>query len=74
MNQCTIDFGVDPKFLLLESLWQAIEPLLPAEPTKPYGGRPRMPDRQAFCAMFYLCAPACNGKPCPAHSELPHGA
>lgn len=54
MSQCKNDFGVDPQFLPPEALWRALEPLLPEEPPKPKGGRPRMPDRQAFCAMFYL--------------------
>ena len=48
------EFNIDPKFLPNEALWMALEPLLPEEPPKPNGGRPRMPNRQAFFAMFYL--------------------
>jgi len=47
-------FYINPDFLLPESLWLAVEPLLPEELPKPKGGRPRMPNRQAFFAMFYL--------------------
>ncbi len=48
------EFNIDPKFLPNEALWMAIEPLLPDEPPKPNGGRPRMPNREAFFALFYV--------------------
>ncbi len=32
------------KPLLPEAIWTTIEPLLPPEPPKPKGGRPRVPD------------------------------
>jgi len=48
------EFGVDPSYLPPAELWQAAEPLLPEEPPKPKGGRPRMPDRRAFYAIFYV--------------------
>lgn len=54
MPKCNNEFGIDPKFLPTEALWMAVEPLLPEEPPKPNGGRPRMPNRDAFFAMFYL--------------------
>lgn len=54
------EYNIDPDFLPLESLWLAVEPLLPEEPPKPKGGRPRMPDRQAFFAIFYLLRTGCQ--------------
>ena len=35
--------NIDSNFLSSEHLWRAVEPLLPEEPPKPKGGRPRMP-------------------------------
>lgn len=54
------EYSIDPDFLPPESLWLACEPLLPEEPPKPRGGRPRMPDRQAFFAIFYLLRTGCQ--------------
>lgn len=60
-----LEFGVDPAFLPPEGLWQAIEPLLPEESPKPKGGRPRMPDRSAFFALFYLLCTGIQWKALP---------
>ncbi|GIV60169.1 MAG: IS5 family transposase ISMac11 [Rhodothermaceae bacterium] len=54
MTQDKDDFGVDPNFLPPESLWLAIEPLLPEPKPRPRGGRPPMPNRTAFFAIFYV--------------------
>jgi transposase len=35
-------------------LRKAIEPLLPPEPVKPRGGRPRVPDRAALSGIVYV--------------------
>ena len=35
------------KELITDELWEIIEPLLPPEPPKPGGGRPRVEDRAA---------------------------
>jgi transposase len=40
--------------LVGEDLWQAIRPLLPPEPPKPKGGRPRVPDRAALAGIIYV--------------------
>lgn len=45
---------INSSFLPPESLWLAVEPLLPEEKSKPKGGAPRKPDRQMFFAMFYV--------------------
>ena len=60
MKLSDYEFNIDPDFLPPESLWLAVEPLLPEEPPKPKGGRPRMPNRQAFFAMFYLLRTGCQ--------------
>jgi transposase len=38
-----------------EELWALVEPLLPAPPRPPYGGRRRgIPDRNCFAAIVYM--------------------
>src|ERR671917_2729937 len=37
-----------------DDLWEAIEPLLPKEPPKPKGGRPRIPDRAALGGIIFV--------------------
>ncbi len=43
------------KPLLAEELWERIEPLLPPEPPKPKGGRPRVPNRQVLSGSCSCC-------------------
>jgi putative transposase len=50
----TLSAPVDPKFLPPEELWEAFEKLLPPPMPKPKGGRPSMPAKQAFFAIFYV--------------------
>lgn len=45
---------INPAYLPPESLWQAVEPLLPEQAPKPKGGAPRKPDRQMFFAIYYI--------------------
>ncbi len=40
--------------LLPDRLWQEIAPLLPPEPPKPNGGRPRIPDRAALTGILFV--------------------
>ena len=40
--------------LVSDELWEQIEPLLPSEPPKPKGGRPRIPDRQALNGIVFV--------------------
>ena len=42
------------KPLVPEGLWAAIEPLLPREPAKPRGGRPRCDDRAALAGIIFV--------------------
>src|SRR4028118_1906521 len=42
------------KPLVSDALWAAVEPLLPPEPPKPKGGRPRVPGRAAFAGILFV--------------------
>jgi transposase len=42
------------KPLLTDELWERIKPLLPPEPPKPKGGRPRVPDRAALTGILFV--------------------
>jgi transposase len=37
-----------------DELWALVEPLLPAEPPKPKGGRPRIPDRACLTGILFV--------------------
>src|SRR3712207_4459648 len=45
--------------LVPHDLWEAIEPLLPEEPPKPKGGRPRVPDRAALGGIVFVLRTGC---------------
>ena len=40
--------------LVSDELWEIIEPLLPSEPPKHKGGRPRVPDRAALTGIVFV--------------------
>ena len=40
--------------MVTDELWEIIEPLLPEEPPKPRGGRPRVPDRAALTGIVFV--------------------
>lgn len=42
------------KLLVPDDLWAAIAPLLPPEPAKPKGGRPRLSDRAALTGILFV--------------------
>ena len=42
------------KPLLSEALWERVEPLIPAEPPKPKGGRPRVPARKCLTGILFV--------------------
>ena len=43
-----------PKPLVSDELWAIVEPLLPPDPPKPKGGRPRVPDRAALTGIIFV--------------------
>ncbi len=42
------------KPLVADDLWAALAPLLPPEPPKPRGGRPRCDDRAALAGIVFV--------------------
>jgi transposase len=42
------------KPLVSDALWERVEPLLPPEPPKPKGGRPRIPDRACLAGIIFV--------------------
>src|SRR6266481_9528110 len=42
------------KPLVSDELWKRIAPLIPTEPEKPDGGRPRVPDRKALTGIIFV--------------------
>ncbi len=42
------------KRLVPDDLWAVVAPLLPPEPPKPKGGRPRVPDRAALTGIIFV--------------------
>ena len=42
------------KPLVSDELWEVIAPLLPPEPPKPKGGRPRVPDRATLTGILFV--------------------
>src|SRR5688500_6418671 len=45
--------------LVRNDLWEAIEPLLPPEPPKPKGGRPRVSERAALGGIIFVLRTGC---------------
>lgn len=43
-----------PKPILPDDLWKAMEPLLPPQPPRPKGGRPRVPDRACLRGVLFV--------------------
>ena len=42
------------KVLVSDELWAVVEPLLPVEPARPKGGRPRIPDRAVLTGILFV--------------------
>ena len=58
--------------LVTDPLWQRIAPLLPPEPPKPKGGRPRVSDRAALNGILYVLRTGIQWKHLP--TELGFGS
>ena len=43
-----------PKPLVTDELWAVVEPLLPEDPPRPKGGRPRVGDRAALTGILFV--------------------
>jgi putative transposase len=74
MKASECEYGINPEFLPPESLWQAVEPLLPQEKPKPKGGRPLKSDRQMFFAIFYVLRTGIQWKALPRSMAAPSTA
>lgn len=49
-----------------DELWAEIEPLLPPEPPKPKGGRPRIPERKCLTGIIFVLRTGCAWNDLPA--------
>ena len=58
-------FGVDPAYQIPDALWEVLVELLPPPRPKKVLGRPRMSDRQALTAIFYVLRTGCQWKALP---------
>ena len=55
-----------------DELWERIQPLLPPRKSHPLGcHRPRVDDRRAMDAIFFVLAPGANGTPCRTRASVP---
>jgi putative transposase len=65
MADDNVNKDVNESYKISDAFWAEIEPLLPPEKPKPKGGRPRMGNRQAMDAIFYLLRTGCQWKALP---------
>lgn len=65
------DFGVGPDYQIPDVLWARLAPLLPSPKAKKKAGRPRMDDRQAMTAIFYVLRTGCQWKALPRSLGAP---
>ncbi len=56
---------IDPAFRLPDEVWERLKNVIPSARPKPKGGRPRMADRAALDAIFYLLKTGCQWKALP---------
>ena len=61
------------KPLVPDELWDTIEPLLPVEPPKPKGGRPRVPDRACLTGIIFVRKTGLPWEDLPAGAGLRRG-
>ena len=63
--------GVGPEYQIPDELWERIESLLPPPKLKKKPGRPRMDDRKAMTAIFYVLRTGCQWKALPRSLGAP---
>ena len=56
---------VPKNFRMPDAMWEQIKPLIPPEPPKPKGGRPRNDNRQMMDAIFYVLRTGIHWKALP---------
>ena len=56
------------KPLITDELWEVIEPLLPPEPEKRKGGRPRIPNRDVLHGILFRFAALFRRRSVPAET------
>jgi len=59
------DLSVAPEYQISDELWERIESLLPPPKPKKKSGRPRMDDRKAMSAIFYVLRTGCQWQALP---------
>lgn len=59
------DNDVNESYRISDQLWEQIEPLLPPEPPETNVSRPRMDNRKAMEAIFYVFRTGCKWKGLP---------
>ena len=63
--------GVAPEYQIPDALWERMEALLPPPKPKKKPGRPRMDDRKAMTAIFYVLRTGCQWKALPRSLGAP---
>lgn len=59
------ELGIDPRYQIPDELWSRMQALLPALKPKKKRGRPRMDDRKAMNAIYYVLRTGCQWKALP---------
>jgi len=60
MSDNNVNEDINESYKIPDALWAEIESLLPPDNPKPKGGRPRMDNRQAMNAIFYILRTGCQ--------------
>ena len=58
------------EILVSDGLWKIIEPLLPPDPPREKGGRPRIPNRNAFAGIVYVLKSGVSWRMLPRRSGV----
>jgi len=63
--------GVDETFQIPDEMWEKIKPIIPKHKPSKEGGRPRMDDKKAMNAIFYILRTGCQWKALPRSLGAP---